>query len=266
MRLPVRLTPILTAIALSLTVLASGALISPVSAVSPSADKEKLWVQHCMGWERTTVPNKACVYGDKSSSTVIALVGDSHASHLFPALERIAKARHYKLVVMVKVSCAFIDMRVRNLALGREYRECATWNRNVVKRLAAIKPDLTLVVASRTAIHPIGAGSNTARGKAIGREVNKAFGRVAIIVDSPWRGQVRASSGAMGAIEKIAVKNSKASLINITSAICSKWPCPSRAAGITKYRDHDHFTATFSRTILGKPNGALDKAILGLLP
>jgi hypothetical protein len=158
---------------MTLALQASSMVLAPaaVQAVTPSADREILWAQHCMGYERTTVPNAACVYGDKTSRRVVALIGDSHAAHLFPAIERIAKARHWKLVVMVKVSCAFIDMRVRNLALGREYYECATWNRNVLARLATLRPALTLVAASRMAIHPVRSvdNTNTAKGLAVMR-------------------------------------------------------------------------------------------------
>ena len=64
----------------------------------------------------------------KDGRFTVALVGDSHAAHWFPALERLAKHKGWRIVTFVKVSCPFIDMRVRNLALKREYRECAAFN------------------------------------------------------------------------------------------------------------------------------------------
>lgn len=265
--LPSRLAPLATSLLLAATLLLTGLPgVSTAAAVTPSADREIMWTTHCMGYERTIVPNKACVFGDKRSRTVVALVGDSHASHLFPAIERIAKARHWKVVVMVKVSCAFIDMRVSNIALGREYTECATWNRNVVARLKVLKPALTLVAASRTATRTIPSTSFTKVGRAIGREMNKVPGKVAVIVDSPWRGQTSPSSGSMGVMERAAAAYTGDPLINLTSATCSRWPCAPKVGTITKYRDRDHFTATFARSILGKSGGTLDRALVKLMP
>ena len=237
------------------------------SAYSPAADRESLWTQQCLAWERILTPNTACVYGDRSSKVVVALVGDSHASHLFPAIERIARARHWKLVVMVKVSCGFVDMRIRNLHLGREYTECATWNKNVVRRLAVLRPSLTLVVNSRRAIHHVlsSQASNSAKGQALGRMLLRVPGTVRVIIDSPLAGQPTATYLSLGTIERIGVAVSHDATISLTAATCSRWPCPAKVGTITKFRDREHLTATFSRTILGAPGGTLDRALVSIL-
>lgn len=272
-----RLRPLGTALLVAVTLL-TGSLVFGVAgaaAITPSADRERLWADHCMAYERTTTINTACVYGDKASKTVVALIGDSHMAHLFPAIERIAKARHWKLVVMVKVSCAFIDMRVRNLSLGREYYECATWNKKVIARLGVLKPYLTLVTNSRNAIHPVRSidNTNTAKGKAVGREIAKVPGRVTVIVDSVYRGGYTTAipksvglSNSLGTIEKVAIAYSGDSLINLTAATCPVWSCKVKVGTITKFRDVAHFTATFSRSILGAPGGTLDRALDARLP
>ena len=276
-RLPRRLRTASVTSLMALAMLASSMVLAPATtmAVTPSADREILWTQHCMGYEATTTPRSACVYGDKASHTVVALIGDLHAAHLFPAIERIAKAHHWKLVVMVKVSCAFIDMRVRNLALGREYYECAKWNCNVLARLTTLHPALTVVVASHLAIHPVRAvdTSNTAKGKAIGRMLNRIPGAVSLIVDSPYRGnhtrlipKAVALTGSLGAIERVAAGYSHDPLINLTAVICPVWSCPVVVGGITKYRDATHLTATYARSILGAPGRPLDKALAARLP
>lgn len=276
------------AVLLAAVVLSSGSPfgIASVSAARPADDKESLWTQQCLGWERTLTPNTKCVYGDKKSRVVVALVGDSHASHLFPAIERIAKARHWKLVVLVKISCGFADMRIRNIHLGREYRECATWNGNVIKRLKVLKPALTLILNSRRALHQVRSsdGSNAAKGRAVGRMMAKVPGQVAVIVDSPFAGidvpKCIASRGAsrcaipkstgtsysLGAIEKAAVAYSRDSLIDLTVATCAKWPCPVVVKGITVFRDTEHLTATFARSVLGASGGTLDRALDARLP
>src|SRR4029453_18002975 len=119
-----------------------------------------------------------CIYGVTDATYTVALVGDSHAGHWFPALERLAKHEGWRVVTFVKVACPFIDMRVTNLSLKREYRECAAFNEATLERLAALKPDLTLVSMSRIAIRPLDGREDTvaAKGAAVGRMLKRLPG------------------------------------------------------------------------------------------
>jgi len=268
------LTLLLLIVMPSAPVSAAGTIsLTSVTAMSPSraaADRERLWADGCMGYESTTVPRR-CYYGNLTGTKTIALVGDSHAAHLFPAVEKVAKAQGWRLAVFVKVSCPFIDMKVTNLYLGRVYWECATWNANVIKKIAALRPAMTLVAMSRFAIHPASSLNNTLsrKGLAIGREIAKLAGRVTMIVDSPDGGRdvpsclaahrydiracaiskTNALSGSLGTIERVAVTATGDKLINLTSAICSTWPCPVVRNKAIIFRDGRHLTATFSRTL-----------------
>ena len=152
------------------------------------ADEDRLRDDGCLAFERVTAPPK-CAYGAKDAPLTLALVGDSHAAQWFPALLRLAEHEGWRIVTFVKVSCPFIDLPVRNLALKREYRECAEFNEGSIAQLKALKPDLTLVSMSRLATHPLHAADDTvaARGAAIGRMIARIPGRTAIIVDTPVR-------------------------------------------------------------------------------
>ena len=81
-----------------------------------------------------------CEYGDPNGALTVALVGDSHASNWFPALEALATQRGWRLVPFTKHSCVFVDMRIWSPHLKREYTECAAWRENVVERLAEVRP------------------------------------------------------------------------------------------------------------------------------
>ena len=50
-----------------------------------------------------------CTYGNKSSNKTIVLYGDSHAAQWFPALEKLATARGFKLVSLTKSACPAVD-------------------------------------------------------------------------------------------------------------------------------------------------------------
>jgi peptidoglycan/LPS O-acetylase OafA/YrhL len=235
------------------------------------SDEERLRDDGCLAFELVTKP-AVCVYGDAHSTYVVALVGDSHAAHWFPALERLAKHDGWRVVTFVKVACPFIDMPIRNVSLKREYRECAAFNEAVLARLDAIKPDLTLISMSRLAIHEMrdGDATNAAKGAAIGRMVARIPGESAIIVDTPNAGRdvpgclssnrdhidacaiprAVAFTERLGAIEAIAAKASGAALIDLTDRICvGDRACPVVVNDRIVYRDHSHLTATFSRSL-----------------
>jgi peptidoglycan/LPS O-acetylase OafA/YrhL len=237
---------------------------------SARGDEERLRREGCLAFERVVEPPK-CVYGVKDSTYTVALVGDSHAAHWFPALERLAKHEGWRVVTFVKVACPFIDMKVRNVALKREYRECEAWNDAVIQRLTRIQPNLTLVSVGRISTHPLRASDDTvaAKGKAVGRMLARLPGRTLLIVDTPYagrdvpgclsahRGDIDACAiphrtaftDHLGGVEKVAAEGSRAGLIDLTPRICVEDPCPVVVNGMIVFRDAGHLTATFSRSL-----------------
>ena len=231
-------------------------------------DEERLRGDGCLAFERVTTPPD-CEYGVKGSPITIALVGDSHASHWFPAIEAIALERGWRLLTFVKVSCSFTTLAQRNLALKREYRECAAFNEATVARLNEIKPALTIIVNRRT-FRPINGGSTPElAGVAFGEMVARLPGATAIIVDTPDPGrevtaclskhqsdirdclftQEDADNREIGVAEGVAAQVSGARLIDLTSEICDAWPCSPIHNALLIYRDEDHMTETFSRSL-----------------
>ena len=250
---------------------------------SARLDEERLRADGCLAFEGATKPAD-CVYGVKDGTFTLALVGDSHAAAWFPALERLATHEGWRLVTFVKVSCPFIDMRVTNTSLKREYHECADFNDATIARLQAIKPDLTLVSMSRIAIHPLDGGNDTvaAKGAAIARMLAQIPGRTAIIVDTPYAGRdvpaclsahqdnvgacaiARATAFGhdLGDVEAVAAKASGAGRIDLTARICvGSGACPVVVNDMIVYRDVSHMTATFARSLAP----ALGAAILAVL-
>ena len=238
------------------------------SLASARDDEERLRGDGCLAFERVTTPPN-CVYGVKGSAITIALVGDSHASHWFPAIEAIALERGWRLVTFVKVSCSFTTLVQRNLALKREYRECTAFNEATVARLNQIKPALTIIVNRRT-FRPIEENITSAlAGAALGEMVARIPGATVILVDTPDPGrdvpaclskhpsdiraclftQDDADNREIGIAERVAADVSGARLIDLTANICTEWPCSPISGSVLIYRDEDHMTATFSRSL-----------------
>jgi peptidoglycan/LPS O-acetylase OafA/YrhL len=85
-----------------------------------------------------------CEYGKMDSSKTVVLYGDSHALQWFPALEKLAKDKGFKLITLTKSACPSIDV-VRESVGAFEMSNCAAWRQNVIKRLAVVKPDLIIL-------------------------------------------------------------------------------------------------------------------------
>jgi peptidoglycan/LPS O-acetylase OafA/YrhL len=91
----------------------------------------------------TTVeqPRGACAFGDKSASTTLVLLGDSHAEHWLGALDRAGKERGWKIVAMVKGGCPVPDMpELMNARLKRWYFECTRYREAMIQRIIAMRP------------------------------------------------------------------------------------------------------------------------------
>ena len=84
-----------------------------------------------------TAPKAGCSFGDKTSPVVVALYGDSHAAQWFPAFEKVAIKRKWKLNVYTKAGCPPAEISVYNKVLGRVYPECKKWRANVLDAMVA---------------------------------------------------------------------------------------------------------------------------------
>ncbi len=219
-----------------------------------------------------------CVYGDKDGSVTVALVGDSHAAHWFPALERIAKARGWRLVPFTKFSCVFVDLPIWQPTFNRRYTECETWRERVVDRLVKLQPDLVIVASNRWLPVVESRDNDPERqGAAMARLLKRIPGVKAIIADSP-RSDVdvpaclaqhpkaieRCTTTRKAAFtwrhlrrETEAARLSGAILVDLSAATCPVDPCPPIIGNTVVYRDHHHLTATFVISIRADLEAAL---------
>jgi peptidoglycan/LPS O-acetylase OafA/YrhL len=211
-----------------------------------------------------------CVFGDPEGSRTMVLVGDSHAQMWFPALNAIAKANHWRLVPLVKFSCRFFDLPMFSEILQRPFAECETWKAAVLKRLNQLDPDLTVVSVAHgmTVLDPAHA-SPVVQGEALARYLARFPGEKAVIVDVPGsaydvpaclarnRSNVMecatprrlAANARHALLEETATQISGATLVDMTDRICTPEVCPAVIDRMITYRDNQHLTATFARSL-----------------
>jgi peptidoglycan/LPS O-acetylase OafA/YrhL len=253
------------------------------SVVAAAEDFEALKRSGCLHDEKTVWP-RSCVFGKAASPHTIALVGDSHASHWFPALVRVANDRGWRLETYVKVSCPFTDILVRNLEKKKRYMECRSFNENVASKLRASKPDVVVTSVSRWQ-HPVGDAYDSpyAQGDGIARMLERVPGKPVVIADVPYPGQdvpeclarnrqdIRPcaaparnkNAGGSPARERQAASASGGVMLDFHDLICrGNDRCLPVRNGVIIWRDHHHLTATFARSLAP----ALDRALQKVVP
>jgi peptidoglycan/LPS O-acetylase OafA/YrhL len=220
----------------------------------------------------------SCVYGDTGGAVTVALVGDSHAAHWFPAVELLAKQRNWRLVPFTKFSCVFVDMRIWSPRLKREYTECEAWRERVVDRLVALRPDLVIIASAQELPVVVDRDDDPElQGAAVARLITRVPGEVAIIVDTPrsvhdvpaclaqHRKAIErctttrslAFGWRYGRRESEAARLTGATLVDLSAATCPTDPCPPVVGSMLVYRDHHHLTATFARSLVSELGAAL---------
>lgn len=250
--------------------------IRPALAAARS-DRERIIGEGCfMSLRGSKPPN--CTYGDPNGAFTVALVGDSHAAHWFPAVEAIAKANGWRLLVFTKASCVFVDLPIYSPILKREYTECEAWRPLVVQRLIDERPDLTIVSSNRWLPTEVKRDSDpTRQGEAMARLISQIPGAIAILADTPashvdvpvclsqnldditscatsrseafgWRHLVR---------ERAAAKAANATVVDLSDAICPGDPCQAVVGDVIVFRDDHHLTATFAASMAGLLEAAL---------
>ena len=87
------------------------------------------------------VTSRVCRLGDKSSTHVVVVLGDSQAGSWMPAMAAVGRAQHFAVVPLVKVGC-FVN-RVKTNLPGWP---CASWYRWALAQDKKLHPAATIVM------------------------------------------------------------------------------------------------------------------------
>jgi hypothetical protein len=225
-----------------------------------------------------------CVYGNPSSETTVVLFGDSHAMQWFPALNKIAKERDWRLVGLTKAACPPAEVHIYNASLRRAYRECDEWREQMLERIVQEENPSLIVTSSLPTYRPREDGKRLPRdaseeamieGYASTLERLRSTGApVALIEDVPHpnKNVPQCVSRSLDHLERCATPRSEAldypqvntrvaedvegvRLIDPTPVVCLEKSCPAVIGDVLVYRNGAHLTATYVRTLtpwLGK--------------
>jgi hypothetical protein len=216
-----------------------------------------------------TVPS--CVFGDTHGTHTLVLYGDSHAAMWFDAIDSIAKADHWKLVVLAKGDCPANLLPYENPpgwgAVGGEYTVCDQWHRFAMARIKSVQPDL-VIVTQEVRSNPSGKNYSESRWQEALTDTMKQLGvpasKVVVLGNIPilprsgpqclsqhssdvqlCSGQVKSSSEEYINAERTAATKAGARYIDVIPWFCST-TCTAIISHYGVYFDQFHITATYS--------------------
>jgi hypothetical protein len=269
------------------TVMASAGVQAVPADLSPAlseagADLPRPWTDGCLlQWTPVVAP--PCVAGDTTSPVTIALFGDSHAAQWFPALDEIARRRHWRLHTVTKVVCPPLELAINLPYLHREYTECEQWRNTAVEALRVEHPALVILDMRRFydreswGVQTYGprwlgaltamVGTLRAAGSAVlvlgplpepGTDVPRcaALNSTSLPACSPLRSDAVDAAGI--AAERAATLAAGGDYIDLTPVFCAGARCPVVVDGTLVYLDNDHLTASYVRFLTPVLSAVLD--------
>lgn len=220
-----------------------------------------------------------CVFGEPSGRRTVVLFGDSHAMHWFGAVENVAQKRGWRLVALTKAGCPPYDVTVYNGKVGREFTECDEWRERALDRILNEERPETIFTGGAVRHRVVGddgklldgAENTAALQQGYQRTLEQLVGggsRVIAFADLPRspHDMTDCVSGNLDDLRACAFPEDAdpvdhfewraaravagVQLFDFTPAVCDEQRlCHGVIRNTLVYRDNDHMTVTFSRTL-----------------
>lgn len=209
-----------------------------------------------------------CDFGDLSSDVTVVLYGDSHAVQWFPALQKLALEKGFKLITLTKSACPSIE--VERASVGAfQMSNCASWRASAVERIKQAKPDL-IILSSFEHFVPAGDPRNVDRwwqaGSVKSYEILKSLApKIIYILDTPLPERNIPSCLASTSADQCRANPDQGleqvanfEIIDPRPWLCEV-ECPAIVRGNVAYRDASHISVASSLELSEKLWQALVK-------
>ncbi|APT90533.1 hypothetical protein CSPHI_05220 [Corynebacterium sphenisci DSM 44792] len=208
-----------------------------------------------------------CVFGDPAGDRTMLLVGGSHTQQWFDALDAVAKRHGWRITVRIRHGCPAAVGEVP----GRRHK-CRTWNARLLRHIRDTRPDL--VVGTTTRPRPDAVGDYTPRAYIGFFEELAELGIPFLgFRDNPWSrdaefrnfessrcvvaGGDPRSCGPERALTLSDADSGARALsrypgtlaLDFSDILCPDGTCPAVIGNVWVYRDDDHLSPTFVRTL-----------------
>jgi peptidoglycan/LPS O-acetylase OafA/YrhL len=220
-------------------------------------------------------PLRECEFGRSASSTTVVLFGDSHAGQWLSAFEMVANAQGWRLITFFKSSCPPVEVHI--FLKNYSDHECALWREAALHRIVQLHPRM-VVLGVAHGYFTKGKGPSYAdwrEGMYKTFEILGAATAHTVLlrntpvpdVDIPsclsrpfilhLETRHRCSSLRESALDENAFTAElnasqsfrHVSIIDLVNDFCDQTICPATRNGIVVYRDNDHISDDFARSL-----------------
>ncbi|MFC5579624.1 acyltransferase family protein [Rhodanobacter terrae] len=220
-----------------------------------------------------------CAFGPSDAKHTVVLMGDSIGAQWFPAVAEVFNRPDWRLLVLTKSSCPMVDEPIFYPRIERDYVECSTWRKNASQQVAALRPDIVILGSVQTAnFNRTQWVEGTAR---LLKVISGSAGHVYILRGTPhlpfdgpnclssknwlpWLHLSHSTCQASGFsksdnnvyhwLQEASGRFGNVSMLDLNGAICPDGLCRAEQDGMVVFRDSQHMTATFAKS-LGKELG-----------
>lgn len=240
-------------------------------------DRSKVYSDGCIVGQAETSPPD-CVYGDPNGEVTVAAFGDSMMMQFVVALDDIGKREGWRVVVYTKSNCPPADVRVYNASFRRDYPECDQWRERAMRQLDKEQP--AMVLMSGRSNYRVAADGERLDVEQSKRELTKGWQRTVdelndnlpaqlVVMEPTAHPEVDVPSCVSEHLNKlkecstprdkaldrprvnaeVADENDDVELVDPTPMLCDGAQCPAVIGNAIVYRETDHLTATYAKSL-----------------
>lgn len=251
-------------------------LISPAQIRLQQAvlDMPKLYrVPGCDTWYHSAEV-KACVFGSPKADHTVVMFGDSVLAQWFPTIAEIyLKRPNWRLIVLTKSACSATQVSYYYPAIKRIYKVCNIWRKRAIAYMAHLHPDVIFMGSTH---YPFTAKQWISGTRAVLDRLSPASHAIVILSATPELGfnglsclSMRAhlpkwlhlekhcsralkpvtSHSVVSLLRRAATPFPNVHVIDMRREICPDQRCRAELDGRIVYRDGQHLTASFIRTL-----------------
>ncbi|HMV39698.1 MAG TPA: acyltransferase family protein [Plasticicumulans sp.] len=236
-------------------------------------DAPVIYAMGCDDWFHADTV-KACEFGTGKAGKTAVVLGDSIGLQWFPAFESVFVPRDWRLLVLTKSSCPMVDEPIFYARIGRRYEECERWRANALQAIAQLHPDMVILGSTYTYDF---SESQWREGTArLLTPLAAAAGRVYLLRSTPvlpfdapsclaprgWLYQQIPDQDRCAAalrdprhddvdrwIRSAAAAFSNVKVVDMSDAVCPGGVCRAQQHGMVAFRDTQHLSAGFARSL-----------------